>query len=297
MPEERQIGRISAIESLQARLDAVAHQWMIGERRIGKTSVAKAVLARQQKRGSVALDVDLSKLELATPERLAGEIARQAQAARVGGSSAAAKRVFGIATKRASSFGTALRELGFKDEGEALDAVAALLAGADGGAPGLSNVLGALSLHARATEQRAFLLIDEVHLLAGLPGAEEQVARWCHEPDSPIVFVFAGSEESAARALREPGRPLAAVGREFKLPDIAREDWVPGLGERFSEAGIEIADAELEAIVAASGGHPRRTMLIAANVQSSVGLGLDEIATGLLVEVAIRDAETDRAWR
>lgn len=300
MPEGRQIGRGSAIDSLQARLDEATHQWMIGERRIGKTSVAKAVLARQGQRGSVALDVDLTRNELTSSERLAGEIARQAQAAQVGDASAPVKRVLGIARRQrgtASSLGAALRELGFEDGAAALDAAAALLASADDGAPGLNNVLAALALRARATERRAFVLLDEVHLLAALPGAEEQVARWCREPDSPIVFIFAGSEEAAARALRENGRPLIAIGREFKLPAIAPEDWVPGLRGRFREGRIEIADEALEEIVAASGGHPRRTMLIAANVQTSVGLGPDNVATGLLVEVAIREAKADRAWR
>lgn len=298
MPEAQQIGRRGAIESLEANLDGVVHQWLIGKRRIGKTSVAKAVLARLRKNGAVALDVDLSKLEASTSEGLAGDIARQAQAAHAG--EAVAGRLFSFARaqkQRAKGLSRALEGLGYENEGQALDTVASLLAGADGGGPGLGKVLSALSLHARATERHAYLLLDEVHLLANLPRAEEDVAHQCHEVDSPVVFIFAGSEEAAARALRETGRPLAAVGQEFELPDIAREDWLPGLRSRFERTGVTIADTELNAIVSASEGHPRRTMLISSRVHTSAHQQPDREASPIVVELAIRDAREDRAWR
>lgn len=300
MPEQRQIGRRSSIDGLEKRLVAAVHQWLLGERRIGKTSVAKAVLARLRKQGSVAIDVDLTKLHVSTTGGLAGEIARQAQAAGAGEGLAGARRALGIARRQRSRMqhlGKALSALGYRDESEALAAVAGLLAGADDGAPGLGGVLGALALDAWVTERRAYLLLDEVHLLANLEHAESQVARSCREPESPIVFLLAGSEEASARALREGGRPLAALGQEFGLPPIAHEDWVSGLRARFAEAGVEIGELELDAIVHASRCHPRRTMLIASRVHASVRMQADAVATATLVELAIREAEGDRSWR
>lgn len=141
------------------------------------------------------------------------------------------------------------------------------------------------------------MLLDEAHLLAGLDGAEAKVARWCREPDCPIVFVFAGSEEAAVRALRETGQPLAAIGREFELTEIALDDWLPGLEARFAEADVRIGEAELRAIVAASNGHPRRTMLIASIVHTSAAMQPDHHATATLVELAIGDARRDLSWR
>ena len=101
------------------------------------------------------------------------------------------------------------------------------MAGADDGSPGLANILEALALHARATERRSVILLDEVQLLAQIDGCEREFARWACELDVPIVFILAGSEESAVRALREPGQPLAPMGEEFSLPDISTEDWLP----------------------------------------------------------------------
>lgn len=299
MPEGRQIGRGVCIEHLENRLATPAHQWLIGQRRIGKTSVAKAVLARLQKQGHVTLDLDLSKLQLSDSQALAGEIARQGRAAGAG-NSGEAQRLFGIVRKHkknAKALGNLLKELGFEEEGQALAAVSAILAEGDGGAPGLDRVLGALALHAAATGQRVHLLFDEIHLLANLDGAPEQIAKWCREENSPLVFIFAGSEESAAQALREPGQPLAAIGEEFKLTEIAAEDWIPGLKDRFGEAGVKIERRELKSILSASECHPRRTMLVSSRVSASARAAPEAIATPTMVELAIKDAEEDRSWR
>lgn len=279
-------------------MNSMTHQWVVGPRRIGKTSVAKAVLARLRRAGHVALDVDLSKLDLTTPENLAGEIARQAQAARVG-ASVTPGRMLGFArrqTPQARRLGKALEGFGFEDQGQALEAVASILAGADDGSPGLSAVLEALSVHGRATDSYVAVLLDEVHLLRDLPGSDLEVARWCRDATCSVVFVFAGSEESAVRELRAEGQPLASIGREFRLSDIGSEDWLRGLRLRFEEAGISLDDAELFAIVEASDGHPRRTMLIASYVHTKAELQPDTSASQALVDLAIHDARKDRAW-
>jgi hypothetical protein len=299
MPEGRQIGRATCIDRLQTALVSPSHVWMIGERRIGKTSVAKAVLARSRAARSVALEVDLSRPGIETAKDLAGDIARQAQAGGAGARATVEKvgrfgRRHRIATTGA---GTALEAMGFDDAAATLAGVSALLAGADDGAPGLDPTLRALALHAHATGRRVWLLLDEVHRLAGLDGAEEVVAHWCRQEDCPLVFLFAGSEESAARELRESGRPLETIGAEFKLEEISYADWLAGLRARFEEAGVAIADAELFTLIEASESHPRRTMMIAARVADAAAREPGHRADAALVEVAIRAARRDRSWR
>jgi hypothetical protein len=295
MPEDRQIGRAASIEMLSARIGDATHQWLIGPRRIGKTSVAKAALARLRAGGAVALDVDMSKLAITDEQGLAGELARQAQAAHAGASSVGG-RIKRLVRRHAADLGRAVTSLGYRDEGEALAAVSALLAGADDGAPGLGAVLDALALHAHATGTRSAVLLDEVHLLGRVDGCEREVARLARDADVPLVFVFAGSEESAVRALRETGRPLASIGAELTLPEISSEDWLLGLRQRFAEGEITIEGQELYAIIDAADGHPRRTMLICARVQSSAVAAPDHAATPAVVELAIRDAKRDRSW-
>jgi hypothetical protein len=296
MPEERQIGRLSSIDSLEARLLGVAHLWLIGERRIGKTSVARAVLDRLRERGFVTLDVDLSKLGTIDFPDLAAEIAARARAAGGGDRVESIGRVRQLARGRrrgARQVGDALKEIGLENEGRALATAAAIL-GED--EPDLNGSLEALAHDARATERNVFVLIDEVHLLARIPEADAHIARWCREPDSPIVFLFAGSEAAAVEALREPGRPLAAIGNAFELPEIGLEDWLGGLASRFAEAGVEIGVRELEAIVSASKGHPRRTMLIASNVRDLAAMQPQAARIEVVVEIAIQAAQRDRSW-
>jgi hypothetical protein len=153
-----------------------------------------------------------------------------------------------------------------------------------------------LVLHARASGKHVFVLFDEVHLLGALPGVESELARWCREPDSPVVFIFAGSEESAVRALREDGQPLASIGQEFDLPPIEFGEWFSGLRDRFAEAGVDIGEKSIYEILSASDGHPRRTMLIAFYVYQAAQLQPANRATEALVELAIGDARRDRAW-
>lgn len=298
MPETRQIGRRPSIDKLERKLAAPAHIWLIGERRIGKTSVAKAVFARLRRGKSVALDIDLSRPGVDSPAALAGDIARQAQAAGAGTESTG-RRILGLGRResgRVKGLGDALEELGFEGAGEALAASAAVLAGGDDGSPGLERTLGALALHARATGRRVWILLDEVHLLARLTEAEKTVAHYCHQDGCPIVFLFSGSEESAVEELRETGRPLTAIGEEFLLPEIAWEDWMAGLATRFSEAGVAIDDQELYALLEASAGHPRRTMMVAARIHDSALAEPDRRADATLVELAIREARKDRSW-
>jgi AAA domain len=299
MPEARQVGRLPAIDRLQRMLVSPSHIWLIGERRIGKTSVAKAVLARSRAAGSVALDVDLSRPGIDSPSALAGDIARQAQSGGAGTESTVQKAVkLGRRHRKlAKGADAALEALGFDDAAAALAGVSAILAGADDGAPGLDPILRALAVHAHATGRRVWLLLDEVHHLADLDGTEEAVAHWCHQEQSPLIFLFAGSEESAARELREPDRPLAAIGVEFELDQISHEDWLTGLRSRFAEAQIGIADQELFAIIEASDCHPRRTMLIAGRAADSAIAQPDREADPTVVELAIRAARKDRSWR
>jgi hypothetical protein len=297
MPEERQIGRRTAIDALEQRVEAAVHQWLIGPRRIGKTSVAKAMIARLRRRGVVALDVDLSRLSLSSSEHLAGELARQASAARAGGAplGRAARRAAAQGAKGAAQLSRALAAHGFDDEGSALAAVASLLAAADDGSPGLTAVLEALALHARATDERVVILLDEIHLLGRLDGAEHELARMAREPSSPVVLVLAGSEESAVEALRATGRPFAAIGQELRIPEIGTADWIAGLRARFAEVGVAVATPHLFALVDVTDGHPRRTMLAAAHLHRLAASGNGQV-TDAVLGLALDDARRDRSW-
>jgi hypothetical protein len=294
LPEARQIGRTEVIDRLERRIvEQAGHQWLVGPRRTGKTSVAKAALDRLRSAGHIGLEVDVSARRLASAGDLAAELANLGRAAGVGGARAKARLAGGV-LRRKESIEVAervLAVLGADDAAAAVAATGALFGAAEEAAPDLEQVLAALAAHAAIADERVAVLLDEVHRLAtlGADGAVANAARWGQDG---LVFVLAGSEESAVEKLRTDG-PLRSIGQELELPAIAAVDWMDGLRERFEQLGTAIDNAEIYAIIEATDGHPRRTMLVCSYVLDGAASGP---ADGEVVADAIRRATKDRSW-
>jgi hypothetical protein len=73
--EDQQIGRTSAIDALEERLRACHVVKLLEPRRVGKTSVARASLARIKASGGTVAEVNLATR--AGPESTAADLARQ----------------------------------------------------------------------------------------------------------------------------------------------------------------------------------------------------------------------------
>jgi hypothetical protein len=295
LPESRQIGRGEAIDLLERRVvDQAAHQWLIGPRRIGKTSLAKAAADRVRRAGHIAIEIDLSRSSVRDAHTLASELARQARAAGVGaGVAAAARRVIGRRANRAANpMADTLAAVGADDAGRAVEGIAALLGAAEEAPADLDAILQGLAIEPRLVERRIMVLLDEVHLLREI-GCEQAIANGARGGQKGLVFVFAGSEQSVIDALRTDG-PLAKIGQSFSVPEIATPAWLCGLTARFDEIGVRVAERLLFEILDASDGQPRSTMLICSYVQSlSRPQGqADEV----IVREAIRQARDDGSW-
>jgi hypothetical protein len=295
LPEERQIGRAEVIDRLTRRvIETGIHQWLIGPRRIGKTSVAKAVLDRVRSQGHVGLEVDLSAGRVIDCSAIARELAAQARAAGIGGPSRI-QEASGWARKRLAKpkpIQDALDEFGASDAAASLAAISALLGSAEEAEAGLEQILEALAAAATLRDLRVVVLLDEVHRLAEL-GCVDAVAKASRSADGQLVLLFAGSEESAIEQLRN-GDPLKHIGQDFSLDDISTAAWLGGLRDRFAESTIEIGDGSILTIVEASDGHPRRTMLICNYVYDLAGG--DGNADSAAVAEAISTAQADVSW-
>lgn len=294
LPESRQIGRRDTIADLTARIvDQATHQWIVGPRRIGKTSVAKASAARLRAHGHVALELDLSRSSVKDGPTLASELARQARVAGVGSRTLAGERQLSRRVKRMTRpAGAAIGAIGDDDPARALEAVAALLGAAEERGADLGTVLQGLGLAPALASRRIMVLLDEVHRLRSI-GCDAEIAVAARSQQRGLVFVFAGSEESVVEELRDDG-PLANVGQSFSVPEIATLDWLHGLGARFAEIGLHVPEGLLFEVVEASSGHPRSTMLICSYIQSACRNG--DAADAVLVRDAIAQARRDRSW-
>ena len=83
-PESRQIGRGPAIDGLfRQTVELEQHTLLLADRRLGRTSMAFAVLDRLRGAGGWALEVDLSSGPVTTAAVFAERLAEQARAAGV----------------------------------------------------------------------------------------------------------------------------------------------------------------------------------------------------------------------
>jgi uncharacterized protein len=306
LPEERQIGRTRAIDDLQRRLtEDRQHTLLLQPRRIGKTSVARAALARIREDQGWALEIDLSESRYSAAEpALAGALADLARIAgvRVEGHIATSKRLLAKAAKvfqpLSSSAKAAAQALGADEDLVSIaTAVDDVLGSVDPERPAdMSQVLAALDLAANTSDKPIVILLDECQRMQGWQRAQQDLDTAMQRGDSDLVLLFAGSEQSALEKLFAKGQPLHRDGLRFELPDIAYDDWQEGLAQRFSEVGLTIGSEEIDQILAASGGHPQKTMQVCAHAQNwATDVGAAEI-DGLLVGNAVKSARKQPSW-
>lgn len=310
-PETRQIGRAPTIDALHAQVVVGGqHTLMLADRRVGKTSMAWAILDRV--RGSDdawALEVDLSRGPIFSSALLADRLAEQARAAqiRIDPRSRTARKFLHDAAERGHAALQALARLGgdespVGDASVVADIVVQALAVADGERADLRTVLAALRLAAEAGERRIVCFLDEAQRLETDWESDEDsryaqaaLAELMEDPAGNVVLLLAGSERSAIEQLLAEGQPLHHDGLMFDVPPISDEDWHHGLSVRFREAGLTIDAPAIDQILAASDGHPQRTMRICAHVHQLAVSGPFQISD-VLVAQAIATARSHPSW-
>jgi hypothetical protein len=131
----------------------------------------------------------------------------------------------------------------------------------------------ALSLPQRLAERDGrpvALFIDELQELAapaapfGDPERLQARMRAIFQRSNRVSLLFAGSLEHAMRRVFSPDAPLGGFGGSYVLSKIAAEEWEEGLADRFGKAGIAASSGPIARLVDLGAGHPRATMLVAA---------------------------------
>ncbi len=277
---------------------------VVAGRREGKTSLALAVLDRGRQREDYwVLEADLSKHgPLQSAADLAQHLAEQARAAKVGVQVSRGKLARKLIkhTARLEEMAKILGVEEFEDLVQAADAIDSMLTPSERQDPeDLRNTLLAIEAAAIARERWVAVLVDEAHRLATNWSEEEDADRVkdvlgevMRRPDGRIVFLITGSETRVMEDLFGTGSALEYLGTPFVLPDIAREDWMPALVERFAEVGLAINEQQLAQILDATGGHPQRTMQVCARTRAYCADGVDQNVSDLAVENGIREGLT-----
>jgi hypothetical protein len=268
--EPLQIGRTGAIDQLLAWVLAGTSVLLLEERRIGKSSVALAVLdrIRDADDGTLALHADLRDGvgdSVALVRKLLDQAAGQGAGARITALAAKNKLARGVNEKVRRQIRLAGTLLGVDDE------IATILDLGEALTPGrttsLSRALDALDAHGRITGNRVVVFIDEIQDLLGWDDTtqtQSEIRAGARRRDGTLAFIFAGSDPTALE-LFEPGAKLDFVGERYELPAIPLEAWQEGLRTRFRQAGYDISPDQIAQIYLATDGHPQLTMSICAH--------------------------------
>ena len=250
---------------------------LLEPRRVGKSSVAGAVMERLRAAQLPAATVDLARL---TGPSAAAEVLR-AQLSPGLAALAKARQATGWLADR-------LRD-GLSGEDKILTGILADLAA------GGSGPAAVLERAAQAAEgQPVAVVIDEAHHLASWPDPDQQALREFLRNDTAVGVIASSSERSALETLTGEGRPLQYVGQRFHLPAIDRGDWEHDLPPRFEEVGVPITREALTLLLDEARMHPYCTMLLAREA-ARVGQSVGQV-TDVIVQAALLMAAEDEAW-
>lgn len=274
------VGRDQDAERLLQLVDSGTYVMLEAPRRYGKTSLLTHCARMWRRRGGLAIWVDFSRVLTAE------EAARRLEAA-----------------------------LG-EDHGEWQAAVADLLRsmrlrlgavelGGARPAPAegerLHELLEVAARAARSRRRRSLVCLDEFQDVLAVSGLDGLLRSHVQHHAEHVSYVFSGSEPSLLRSLfAERGRPLYAQAKPLRLGPIAAEPLHAHIVERFAAAGIAAASAA-ETVVAVTGGHPQRTMLLAWHLwdRADGQRPLDGEDAAAATEHALLDAlpEFEATWR
>jgi hypothetical protein len=287
--EAQQIGRGAFIGSVEERLRSGDVLIFADARRVGKTSVARASLARIERAGGAIAEVNLAAhgkdhlgAASALATKLAGGLGRQAR--RVG---ATAKRL------RRAGAGEATGP-----DGAAVLAMTAELLGAS---RRIDSVITRAA--ARRNGRICAILLDEAHVIAEWPDDVQQALNVALRDSGPVGVIVASSERRAVERLLDDGQALHMAGYPMGLPEIDTRTWTEGLEARFAALGAEVRPASLEAMVAAAHHHPYCTMRLAAEsalqaeqerqIKNDARVVIDELA----IAAALVVVRADPVWK
>jgi hypothetical protein len=292
--ESEQIGRRRTIDELERICLNGNSALIFDKRRVGKSSVAWAVVERARARNEIGIDIDLREIDVVDGvDRLADMI--RAAVEHLPALRRTTRRARDISTVPvAQGLASVLKMFGARDEGEALQLIHDQLTTLQS-RPSLAGALNAAENRAQLQQTPALVLLDEIHLLAEYEGTARAQADLAAamQRHGRLVFIFAGSDGRAVEELFSKGKPMYRDGLAFPLPEIPEGEWEIGLTERFNAVGLSIEPNVIRQILAITEGHPQRTMAICAQ---AVACGPAVAVDTAIIRLAHKRAKAQPSW-
>ncbi len=283
--ERHQIGRGPSIDALTDRLRAGDVVRVFDRRRWGKSSVARAALARLESEGMVAVRLPLDEYPTAS-----AAAAFLANAFRTPSERAASE-----ARSLGRRLGGALSRAGQTVGSEEASAIGGLLEGLKPEDVTLQRVLGAIPAELAKTGRRGAIAIDEAHVIAKWDRDDRASLRAFLARDDRLTGIALASSDSHAERKLKRSSVLGYLGEEFTLPAINIDDWRHGLRSRFDQAGVPIENTALDLLLEESTCHPYCTMLLAKHA-AELAQSFDAVTVSV-IRLALPTVQKHEAWK
>ncbi len=234
-----------------------------GERRVGKTSLLKAVIRNLEKKGGVCFYIDVWKC---VDE---ADLASVCAAALAG---YALKKGKGALERIGSLFSGIAPALGLDEAGRPT-----LTLTRDRGqpaGPGLEEILHAPGRIRSMEPGRPVLVVfDEFQQVREISGMKlEKVIRSVVQEETGVAWFFCGSRAGLLREMfMEKGSPLYRSSGHYPIGAISLVHWRPFIAGEFSASGKEIDPEALRGLVASTGGHPFYTQMLCSALWDASG--------------------------
>jgi hypothetical protein len=266
---EQMIGRAEDVSRIASSLATGQNLRIVAPRRTGKTTVCQAALKSLHEQGWYVGSVDLMK-----PSGAAG--LAQALTRSLLSNRPQLKRALGQARDGWRRLSDRIRTQAVVDLGEGVTIAFSPSLEREDPDVALEDALELPQRLAEKDGRPVALFLDELQELAatsapfGDPHRLQARMRAIFQRSGQVSLLFAGSLEHTMRQVFQPDAPLGGYGGSYPLSEIAPEEWESGLADRFGRASIEVAPAVLSRIVELGDGHPRATMLLAAEAYTAV---------------------------
>jgi hypothetical protein len=274
--EEHFCNRRREVADILRTVQNAGRMFVYAERRSGKTSLIRLVLARLPRKKCIGVYIDLWPTD---GEQ--GFVTAVAKALTEGVESGAEK-----ALRAGKTLFSRLTPVVTLDH-EGKPVVSFSVRGGTGAASELDEVLDAPARIARRKRRTVVVVFDEFQrILEYGSDLVERKLRSAIQHHHGVAYVFLGSRKSLLRSMfLDSGRPLYRSATHYPLGPIAHADWLPFIRERFERAGKRVEEETVRAILAATEGHPFYTQHLCHTLWDLCEDGQE--ATTALVQQAI----------
>lgn len=266
---DQMIGRAGDVSRIASSLAAGQSLRILAPRRTGKTTVCDAALERMREQGWYAASVDL--MHPAGAAGFAQDLTRALL-----GNRPQLKRALGQVRDGWRRLGDRVRSQAIVDLGDGVKIAFATQLDKEDPDAALRDALSLPQRLAEKDGRPVALFLDELQELAassapfGDPTRLQAQMRAIFQRSGQVSLLFAGSFEHAMRQVFQPDAPLGGFGGSYALSEIEPEEWEEGLADRFLLAAIDVDRTMVRRVVELGDGHPRATMLIAAEAYTAV---------------------------